>query len=198
MGKTALFFGSYDPVHTGHLVIAEYFLNLPEIDELWFVISPQNPFKADKKLTHESLRKAMLELAVEGFKGFRVCDTEFDMPRPTYTHKTLLRLHEEYPDKSFALLIGADNLQEFDKWKNWEEILEMLPVYVYPRLGYESTRFDHYPNIHITHAPVVEISSTDIRKNLAEGLSARFRVPEKVYDFICKNKLYQRPNSDLI
>ncbi len=189
-GKTALFFGSFDPVHMGHLIIGEYFLNLPEISELWFVVSPQNPFKTNQKLTHQSLRKEMLELALGDFKGFGVCDIEFDMPLPTYTHKTLLRLHEKYPGKEFVLLIGADNLQEFDKWRNWQDILELLPVYVYPRPGYGSTAFDQYPNLHKTHAPVIEISSSLIRKNLAEGNSARFMVPDRVYDFMVKNKLY--------
>lgn len=189
-GKTALFFGSFDPVHIGHLIIGEYFLNLPEISELWFVVSPQNPFKTNQKLTHHSLRKEMLDLAVGDFKGFSVCDIEFDMPVPTYTHKTLLKLRDAYPAREFVLLIGADNLQEFDKWKNWKEILEMLPVYVYPRQGFGSVAFDHYANLHKTSAPVIEISSSLIRKNLADGRSARFMVPAGVYDFILNNKLY--------
>ncbi len=189
-GKTALFFGSYDPVHMGHLIIAEYFLNLPEIDELWFVVSPQNPFKTEQKQTHQATRKKMLDLAVADFKGFSVCDIEFDMPLPTYTYKTLVRLYDEFPGKEFILLIGADNLQEFDKWKNWKEIIELLPVYVYPRPGYDSTAFDHFPNLHKTSAPVIDISSSLIRKNLAEGRSARFMVPNGVYDFILENKLY--------
>lgn len=193
--KTALFFGSFDPVHIGHLIIAEYFLNKEEIDEVWFVITPQNPFKADQNLTDQNLRKEMLARALEDVKQFRLCDIEFDMPPPNYTYKTLLRLKQEYPSRQFALMIGGDNLQAFDKWKNYDEILQMLPVYVYPRVGYESHAFDHYPNLHKTTAPVIEVSSTDIRKNLAGGLSARFLLPQRVYDFIIEKGIYTNPNA---
>ncbi len=194
-GKTALFFGSFDPVHIGHLIIAEYFFNQSDVKDVWFVISPQNPFKADKQITDQEIRKQMLKLAIGSLKGFEVCDIEYDMPAPHYTYKTLTRLKEVYPQREFLLLIGADNLQEFDKWKNYREILEMIPVFVYPRPGYNSDEFNHFPRLHKSEAPLMEISSSLIRKNLADGLSARFLVPPKVYEFIMKNNIYQRPNA---
>ena len=185
-----MFFGSFDPIHIGHLIIAEYFVNLEEIDELWFVLSPCNPFKQGQTLTPEDIRKEMLDAAIEEEVRFCVSDVEFTMEAPQYTFKTIKVLKELYPEKSFVLLIGGDNLSDFDKWKNHHEILETLPVYVYPRRGFESNRFDHYPNLHKTNAPIVEISSTQIKKNLAEGLSARFFLPHRVYDLIRKKKLY--------
>lgn len=193
--KTALFFGSFDPVHIGHLIIGQYFLNQQDVKEVWFVITPQNPFKTHVNQTDQNLRKEMLVLGIEDVEQFRLCDIEFDMQPPNYTYKTLLRLKEEYPDREFILLIGGDNLQGFDKWRNYHEILQMLPVYVYPRLGYESQAFDQYPNLHKTAAPIIEISSTDIRKNLAEGLSARFVLPQRVYDFIRERGIYTNPNA---
>ncbi len=193
--NTALFFGSFDPLHIGHLIIAEYFLNLQEINEVWFVITPHNPFKADQNLTDQNLRKEMLALGIEDVEQFRLCDVEFDMPHPNYTYNTLLHLKQEYPGRKFILLIGGDNLQAFGKWKNYHEILQMLPVYVYPRPGYESHAFDHYPNLHKTKAPVIDVSSTDIRKNLAGGLSTRFLLSQRVYDFIRERGIYTNPNA---
>jgi nicotinate-nucleotide adenylyltransferase len=192
--KTALFFGSFDPVHVGHLIIGEYFLNVNNIEQVWFVITPQNPFKAGAELTGEKARKEMLELAIEGVEGFKTCDVEFNLPPPHYTHNTLQVLMEMYPEREFVLLIGGDNLHSFHKWKNWEQILEMVPVYVYPRQGFSSQGYDQYPGVIKTNAPIVEISSSGIRKNLAEGLSARFLLPSKVYDYIVENKLY-KPNA---
>lgn len=194
---TLLFFGSFDPIHLGHLIIAEYMVNTRLAEELWFVLSPVNPLKADKKKTDQELRKEMIELAIENVKEFKVSDIEFFMPAPHYTFKTLLVLKESYPDKNFALLIGSDNLQNFEKWKNHKEILDLLPVFVYPRLGFASETFDNHPNLHKTQAPVIELSSTQIRKNLAAEKTARFMVPEKVLNFIAKNNLYASPNSFL-
>jgi nicotinate-nucleotide adenylyltransferase len=119
------------------------------------------------------------------------------LPPPNYTWHTLLELKERYPRKDFVLLIGGDNLASFGKWKNHNEILSLLPVYVYPRLGYDSSSFDHFPGLKKTQAPIVEISASQIRKNLADGLSARFLLPPKVYDYIIKNRLYFNPNSFL-
>lgn len=188
--STALFFGSFDPIHMGHLIIAEYFVNLDEISELWFVLSPCNPFKQDQLLTPESIRKELLDAAIEEEDRFRVCDVEFAMEAPNYTYKTIEVLKEKYPQRSFILLIGGDNLSDFDKWKNHHEILQTLPVYVYPRRGFQNSAFDHYPNLRKTNAPIVEISSTLIKKNLAEGLSARFLLPPGVYDLVRKKRLY--------
>lgn len=190
-----MFFGSFDPVHMGHLIIGEYFLNDCSIGQVWFIITPQNPFKADTELTGEQVRKEMLELAIDGVEGFKACDVEFNLPPPHYTVNTLKVLMENYPEREFVLLIGGDNLQVFHKWKNWEQILEMMPVYVYPRPGFSLEGFEKYPRIIKTNAPMVEISSSAIRKNLADGLSARFQVPLKVYEYIVDKKLYARPKA---
>jgi nicotinate-nucleotide adenylyltransferase len=192
---TLLFFGSFDPIHLGHLIIAEYMINARLAREIWFVLSPVNPLKAHMEKTGQEIRKEMLELAIENVKEFKVSDIEFFMPAPHYTFKTLLVLKESHPDKNFALLIGGDNLQNFEKWKNHKEILDLLPVFVYPRLGFASDTFDNHPNLQITEAPVIELSSTQIRKNLAAEKTARFMLPEKVYDFIKRNNLYANPNS---
>ncbi len=192
---TVLFFGSFDPIHLGHLIIAEYMINAGYAKEVWFVLSPVNPLKVKQEKTHQELRKQMISLAIENIKEFMVSDIEFFMPPPHYTFKSLLALKESHPEKKFALLIGGDNLKNFRKWKNHKEILELLPVFVYPRLGFESKVFDNHPNLHKTQAPVIDLSSTQIRKNLAEGKTARFMLSEKVYDFILKNNLYANPNS---
>jgi len=194
---TALLFGSFDPVHLGHLIIAEHFLNLEEVQEVWFVITPQNPFKTDKQQTPAQIRHDMLELAVGNIAGFLISDIELDMPPPHYTHKTLLKLHEVYPERNFILLIGGDNLSGFDKWKNYREILSLLPVFVYPRPGFDMAANTPYPNVRITDAPLLEISSSQIRKNLAGGKSTRFMLPERVYDFIQQKGIYSNPNSFL-
>jgi nicotinate-nucleotide adenylyltransferase len=196
-GKTALLFGSFDPVHIGHLIIAEYFLNQEEIKEVWFVLTPHNPLKHSDDLSASIHRMKMLELALEGTEGYHICDIEFTMDPPHYTFQTLVRLNENYPEKEFVLLIGSDNLVVFGKWRNHEDILAMLPIYVYPRPGFETGKFDHYKNVIKTSAPVIDISSTMIRKNLASGLETRFSLPEKVHRYIMINGLYKSPNSFL-
>jgi nicotinate-nucleotide adenylyltransferase len=196
-GKTALLFGSFDPVHIGHLIIAEYYLNREEINEVWFVLTPHNPLKNSEVLSAGNHRLIMLKLALNNCKGYRVCDIEFSLSPPHYTYKTLLKLMEQYPDQEFILLIGSDNLAVFDQWRNYDEILSLLPVYVYPRVGFDTSIFDHYPNLQKTQAPIIEISSTMIRKNLASGLETRFLLPNNVYRYIVENKLYLSPNLDL-
>ncbi len=193
--KTGLFFGSFDPAHLAHLIIAEYLLAHKHVSEIWFVISPQNPLKADKVLTHHHLRKEMMELAIENQEQIRVCDIEFDMPFPHYTHKTLLVLKEMYPDKDFALIIGSDNLHIFDQWKNYREILEMIDILVYPRPGHGTERFMEYARVRHVNAPMLEISSSYIRKSFVEGFSARYMLPVKVFDYIQSQGLY-RPTAD--
>jgi nicotinate-nucleotide adenylyltransferase len=196
-GKTALLFGSFDPVHIGHLIIAEYFLNREEISEVWFVLTPHNPLKNADALSAHNHRLLMLNLAVRGIGGYSICDIELHIEPPHYTYRTLNTLQEKYPDKEFVLLIGSDNLAVFDQWKNYVEILSMIPVYVYPRQGFDTNQFDHFRGVHKTAAPIIEISSTQIRKNLASGLETRFLLPDEVYQYIRENRLYTSPNSFL-
>ena len=190
--KTGLLFGSFDPVHNGHLIIADYMLSMGGLDEIWFVVSPQNPFKQEKDITDQQDRKQMLELAVAGNPAFKVSDIEFSMPTPNYTYNTLKLLIEKYDGKEFVLIIGTDNMDAFDKWKNYESILEMIQIWVYPRVGYKGEKFVRHPSVRITDAPVVEISSTMIRQSFSQGRPFRYMLPEKVFEYINKKGLYRR------
>lgn len=190
--RTGLFFGSFDPIHTGHLIIAEYMTSHTDLDEIWFVISPQNPFKTEKEITGQKTRKEMLELAVSDNPKFRISDIEFEMQAPHYTHKTLDVLNEKYPEKQFVLIIGTDNLDAFDRWKNYEKIMEMIDIYVYPRPGFETSRFLSHPSIHLVQAPLIDISSTYIRESFLENKPVRYMIPEKVFDYIIKKGLYRK------
>lgn len=190
-GKTALFFGSFDPVHVGHLIIAEYVINLNEIKEVWFVVSPQSPFKIDHDKATATDRVNMLTIATEGMPGFKICDIELNMPAPHYTVETLSSLIADNPERSFVLLIGADNLRDFSMWRNHEQILEMVSVYVYPRKGVDLSAVPVYNNVKLIDAPLLEISSSGIRKNLTGGKSVRYMLYNGVYDFICRKRLYR-------
>ena len=190
--KTGLFFGSFDPVHKGHLIIAEYLTAQTDLDEIWFVISPQNPFKTEKEITGQEIRKEMLELAVSNNPKFSVCDIEFLMPAPQYTHKTLVILKEKYPEKQFVLIIGTDNLDAFDRWNNYEKIMEMIDIYIYPRPGFETERFLSHPSMHLVNAPLIDISSTCIRESFMNNKPAKYMLPEKVFDYINKKGLYRK------
>jgi nicotinate-nucleotide adenylyltransferase len=188
--RIGLFFGSFDPIHIGHLIIAEWLCNHTDITQIWFVISPQNPFKTHLKQTPEETRLRMLNLAIECYDEFKSCDIEMSMPQPNYTILTLNLLKSKYPEHDFVLIIGSDNLKEFDKWKDYNQILENYPVYVYPREGYSSENFIQHPAVRLVSAPRVEISSTYIRNSFALKTRVRFMLPQPVYDFIVQNKLY--------
>ncbi len=192
---TALFFGSFDPVHMGHLIIAEWFLNQGNIEDVWFVVTPVNPLKNGTVQTPADVRVKMLQLATENIRGFRICDIELNMPPPHYTINTLNVLIKKFPEKDFLLVIGGDNLTLFRKWKNYSQILDLVPVYVYPRPGIDFRGQKLLRNMFVADAPLLDISSTRIRKILADGLSARFMVLPKVYDFIIEQRVYARPNS---
>jgi nicotinate-nucleotide adenylyltransferase len=187
--KVGLYFGSFNPIHVGHLIIADTLYNRTELDEVWFVVSPQNPLKKRQSLAHEHDRLRMVELAIEGNFNFRASDIEFRMPRPSYTIDTLTYLTEQYPQHQFCLFLGSDNLDQLKKWKNYEQILEHYEVIVYPRPG-EPKEFDH-PSIRVINAPLLDISATFIRKSIQEGKSVRYLIPESVSDYIRDKKLYQ-------
>lgn len=190
--RTGLFFGSFDPVHVGHLIIAEFLVANTWLDSVWFLPSPQNPLKVHEKKTEVLVRKEMLELALQQQPYFEVCDIELQLPMPSYTCTTLKVLREQYPRRNFALIIGMDNLAVFDQWKNYAEILENTQIIVYPRKGIERTAFDNHPSVHIPPAPILEISSTYIRKSIASGKAVRYMLTEGVYEYIKKYELYRR------
>lgn len=187
---TGLFFGSFNPIHTGHLIIASYMANYTDLQEVWFVVSPQNPLKTKKSLASMYDRLEMVNLAIGETEKLRASDIEFRLPQPSYTIDTLTYLQERYPGKRFVLIMGSDNLQSLAKWKNYELILRDYPIYVYPRPGYAPGELSSHPSVTITDTPLMDLSSTFIRKSLKEGKSVRYFLPDSVIDFIEKAGLY--------
>lgn len=186
-----LFFGSFNPVHVGHLIIANYMVNYTDLDEVWFVVSPQNPFKEKKSLGNMYDRLEMVNLAIEGEDKLRVSDIEFGLPKPSYTIDTLIHLKERFPKYSFVLIMGEDNLMNFHKWKNSEVILRDYRIIVYPRPGYKGGELVKHPSVTLTDTPNMELSSTFLRKAIREKKNIRYFTPDKVIDFIDKKGLYQ-------
>jgi len=191
MAKTGLFFGSFNPVHVGHLVIAGYLSAFTDLDEVWLVVSPHNPLKNKSGLANKYDRLEMARLAIEGAEDIKVSDIEFALPQPSYTVDTLAYLKEKYPGREFALVMGADNLVSLKKWKNYELLLRDYQIYVYPRPGADLQDWAGHPAITITDTPQMDISSTFIRKAVKEGRNVRFFVPDKVLDFIESKGMYR-------
>ncbi len=188
--KTGLLFGSFNPVHTGHLIIASYFVQHTDLGKIWFVLSPQNPFKTGEKLLEDSKRLELLHLAVNDNANFHICDIEFSMKKPSYTVNTINKLQQQYPEREFVLLIGTDNLNELDRWKNYEEILSMVVVYVYPRRDKASSKLLTHPSVKLVDAPLIEISSTQIREDIRAGRQPRYLLPDSVLKEITDKRYY--------
>lgn len=191
MKKTGLFFGSFNPIHIGHLVIASYMANFTDLDEVWLVVSPQNPLKARKGLGNMYDRLEMASLATSAADNIKVSDIEFKLPQPSYTIDTLAHLHEKYPEREFVMIMGADNLVSFKKWKNYEVLLKNYAIYVYPRPGSELSEWENHPSVTLTETPQMEISSTFIRQALADKKSIQFLVPDNVIAFMDSKNMYR-------
>ena len=189
--KIGLFFGSFNPVHNGHLMLANYIVEYTDLDSVWFVVSPQNPFKDKKSLLEDHHRRDMLEMAVQNDERFEVCDIEFYMPKPSYTIDTLVRLSERYPNTEFYLICGMDNLVSFKKWKNYQVILDNYHLMVYPRKNYEGGELLNHKSVHVIEAPEIEISSTFIRKAVSENKDVRYFMPEKSYKYMTDMNFYK-------
>lgn len=188
--KIGLFFGSFNPIHMGHLIIANLAYESTEIDEVWFVVSPQNPFKKNNNLLHEFDRIDMVQAAIEDDYHFRACDVEFAMPKPSYTIDTLTLLAQKHPNHEFHLIIGSDNLTLFPKWKNHEKILEYHKLIVYPRHGGGTSELASHPHVTMIDAPQMDISATLIRQLIKDGKSIRYLVPDGVISRIEAKKLF--------
>lgn len=189
--KTGLFFGSFNPIHTGHLIIAGYMAGFTGLKEVWLVVSPHNPLKNRSGLGNMYDRLEMAKLAVENSEQLKVSDIEFGLPQPSYTIDTLTHLQEKYPGKEFVLIMGADNLASFKKWKNYEVLLKNYQIYVYPRPGIDLGEWRDHPAVIITETPQMDISSTFIRKAIKEGKNVRYFIPDKVLDFIESKNMYR-------
>ena len=189
--KIGLFFGSFNPIHNGHLVIASTMLNETNLDKVWFVVSPQNPFKSTKSLLHEFDRLDMVRAAIEGDDRLEASDIEFQMPKPSYTVDTLTYLKDKYPSYEFVLIMGEDNLTHFHKWKNYEQIISNFEVFTYPRPNNPTTVFHDHEKVTITAAALMDISSTYIRNCIAANKSIDYLVPQKVKDLILSRTFYK-------
>ncbi len=189
--KAGIFSGSFNPIHNGHMAIARALIEQGTLDEIWFIASPQNPLKSQADLLDDATRARLVQLAIEGEKGLRYCDIEMHLPRPSYTITTLQELAHRYPDTDFSLLIGSDNWAIFDRWKSAEEIIRQFRLYIYPRPGFPVDETTLPPHVHLTQAPMMEISSTDIRHRIATGQPFDRLVPRRVHDYIIENHLYQ-------
>ena len=194
--RVGIFPGSFNPVHIGHLIIAHHLLQNTDLQEIWFLVSPHNPLKEESELLAEEHRFEMLKLAIEGQEGFIACNREFTLPRPSYTVNTLQILCEEHPETEFVLIIGNDNLEAFDKWKDYEKILNTTDIYVYPRKDTTESQFSNHPRVKHINAPLIEVSSSEIRGVIAQGKSPKYLVPDRVLDLILGKGFYS-PNSFL-
>ena len=189
--KIGLFFGSFNPIHTGHLVIANYFLQFSEINKIWWVVSPQNPLKEKKSLLDERHRMALVKEAIWDNPLFKASDIEFSLPKPSYTVHTLAYLQEKYPNKEFTLIMGSDNLQHLHKWKNFEQILEQYSLHVYPRPSFDGGNFKNHPSVTWVQAPLMEISSSFIRESIAQKKDMKYFLPDKVRLYIEEMHFYE-------
>ncbi|ASW74928.1 nicotinate-nucleotide adenylyltransferase [Chryseobacterium piperi] len=194
MKKIGLFFGSFNPIHIGHLILANYILENSDMDELWFVVSPQNPFKDKKSLLKDHNRLDMVQLAVKNYPNMRASNVEFSLPKPSYTIDTLTYLNEKYPEYSFSLIMGEDNLVSLHKWKNSETLIKNYHIIVYPRV-FEGEKKDsdylQHENISLIKAPVIEISATEIRNMIKEGKNVRPMLPPEVFEYLDGSSFYK-------
>jgi len=190
--KIGLFFGSFNPIHVGHLAIADVMANQTDLDQVWFIVSPQNPFKKSKSLLHEFDRLKMVELAIADNFKFKSNDVEFSMTKPSYTSDTLAYLSDKHKEHQFVLIIGEDNLVHFHKWKNYESILDHFGLYVYPRPKVDKDKIKvNHKNVKFIDAPMMDISATFIRESIRNNHSTQYLIPEVLIEYIRLKKFYQ-------
>jgi len=186
-----LYFGSFNPIHIGHLIIANHVLNETSINKIWFIVSPQNPFKESKTLLNEFDRLHLVRLATQDDNRIKCSDIEFNLPKPSYTSNTLAFLSEKYPEHQFSIIMGSDSYQNLDKWKNYETIINNYSIYVYIREGYEIKKTFDKEAI-VLNAPIIQISASQIREHIRSAKSIRYLVPEIVREEIESRKFYKQ------
>lgn len=193
MKEVGLYFGSFNPIHVGHLIIANAMLQHGGMDEVWFVVSPQNPFKQRSTLLADHHRMAMVRRAVDDNYRLKACDVEMHLPVPSYTVVTLAALEERYPEQQFSLIMGSDNLDNFDKWRNYQYILDHYNIYVYPRPGHDLNRWQGHPAITmVSQCPQLEISSSYIRAQIEAGRSVQYLLTEPVWQYCTEMHFYEK------
>jgi nicotinate-nucleotide adenylyltransferase len=187
-----LFFGSFNPVHIGHMVLANYMVEFTDIDKVWFVVSPHNPLKNKESLLDQNQRLHMVNLAIGDSDLFKSSNIEFGLSQPSYTIHTLAHLKEKYPQHTFSLILGHDNLSSFHKWKNFDEILNQHKLFVYPRPNTPRCDLEKHPSVYLTDSPMVEISSTFIRNSISKKKNMAFFVPQAVWIYIDEMSFYKK------
>lgn len=194
MKRVGLFFGSFNPIHIGHLIIGNHLVEHSDLDQVWFVVTPQSPFKTKKTLLDNHQRYELAYLATEDFDNLQVSNIEFNLPQPNYTIDTLTHLSEKYEAIAFSIIMGEDNLKSFHKWKNYEAILSDYQIYTYPRIsdGMIPEQFRNHPKVIQIDAPIIEISSTMIRKGIADGKNVKPLLPVKVWNYIDEMNFYRK------
>lgn len=190
--KIGLYFGTFNPIHAGHLIIANHLVEHTSLDQVWMVVTPHSPFKKKSTLLDDYQRYEMVFLATEDYPNIQPSDIEFKLPQPNYTVNTLVHLEEKFPQHEFSLIMGEDNLTSLHKWKNYEVLIENYPIYVYPRIPHSEEAIANFPQVNFVDAPIVEISSTLIRQNIKEGKNVRPLLPAKVWSYISHNLLYKK------
>ncbi|MDD7884755.1 nicotinate (nicotinamide) nucleotide adenylyltransferase [Flavivirga sp. 57AJ16] len=191
--KVGLYFGSFNPIHIGHLVIANHLAEYSDLDQVWFVVTPHNPFKKKSSLLDNYQRLEMVYRATKDYTKLQPCDIEFNLPQPNYTINTLAYLQEKHPDHAFSLIMGEDNLKSFHKWRNYELILENHHIYVYPRISKNKieTLFNGHKKIHHIDGPIMELSSTFIRNSIKVGKNIKPMLPEFVWEYLDEMNFYK-------
>lgn len=190
--KTGLFFGSFNPVHIGHMIIANHMIQYTDLKEVWMVVSPHNPLKSKASLAKDSDRLHLVQLAIDDNPHIKASNIEFSLPVPSYTIDTLIHLQEKYPKREFCLIMGGDNVESLPKWKNYELLLQNYDIYVYERPGYNTTLAEDNSRIKIVkNVPMMDISATFIRNAIRDKKSIQYLVPEKVFDYLDGSQMYK-------
>ena len=190
--KIGLFFGSFNPIHIGHLIIADYMATQSDLERVWFVVSPQNPFKKKTTLANDYQRLHLVRMAVQDNPNLEASKIEFGLPQPSYTIDTLAHLREQHPEHEFSLIMGGDNLVQLHKWKNYEQILKYYSIYVYRRPGADTdVELANHPSVTLLDAPLMELSASEVRRRIKAGLSTRYILPDAVREEIDKSGLYR-------